>query len=115
MKSKPILPRGSASRDVEDAVDYYLNEAGEQIALGFVVALEQAYIQIGSHPASGSPRYAHELNLPGLRSWPLQRYPYLIFYVEKPSHIDVWRVLHGQRDIPAWLHDDTDINQNTPH
>jgi toxin ParE1/3/4 len=45
----------------------------------------------------------------------LQRYPYLIFFVELPNHIDIWRVLHGQRDIPAWLHDDTDFHPNTPH
>jgi toxin ParE1/3/4 len=115
VKPKPLLPRESASRDVEDAVDYYLNEADEQIALGFIEALEQAYLHIASQPASGSPRYAHELNLPGLRSWPMQRYPYLIFYVELPNHIDIWRVLHGQRDIPAWLHDDTDISPDTPH
>ena len=63
----------------------------------------QAYAHIGRHPASGSPRYAHELNLPGLRFWSLARYPYLVFYVERPEHIDVWRVLHGQRDIPAWM------------
>jgi toxin ParE1/3/4 len=93
------------SRDVEDAVDYYVSEAGELVALGFLDALEQAYLLIASQPASGSPRYGHELNLPGLRFWPLPRYPYLIFYIEQPSHIDVWRVLHGQRDIPVWLHD----------
>jgi toxin ParE1/3/4 len=33
----------------------------------------------------------------------LSRYPYLLFYVERQDHIDVWRVLHSQRDIPAWL------------
>jgi toxin ParE1/3/4 len=49
------------------------------------------------------PRYAHELNLSGLRSWPLTRYPYLVFYVEHPDHVDVWRVLQGQRDITAWM------------
>jgi toxin ParE1/3/4 len=43
------------------------------------------------------------LNLPGLKSWPLTRYPCLVFYVERPDHIDVWRVLHGQRDVPAWM------------
>jgi toxin ParE1/3/4 len=68
-----------------------------------VDALEQACTHIGSHPASGSSRYAHELNLPGLRYWPLERYPHVLFYVERPGHIDVWRVLHGQRDIPAWM------------
>ena len=47
--------------------------------------------------------YAHELNLPGLRFWPLARYPHLVFYVERPQPIEVWRVLHGQRDIPAWM------------
>ena len=59
------------------------------------------------HPATGSARYALELNLPGLRSWPLKHYPYLVFYVERADHIDVWRVLHSQRDIPAWLLDES--------
>ena len=103
MKVRPVVPREQAHRDVEDAVAYYLAQDAESAALGFVDALEKAYGHIGRHPASGSPRYAHELNLPGLRSWPLTRFPYLIFYVECPDHIDVWRVLHGQRDIPAWM------------
>ena len=103
MKAKPVIPREQANRDVDEAVAYYLSEAGEAVAMGFVDALEKAYGHIARHPATGSPRYAHELNLPGLRAWPLTRYPYIIFYVERPDHIDVWRVLHGQRDIPAWM------------
>lgn len=102
---KPIVPRAQADRDIDDAVAYYLNEVSEQAALGFVDALERALAHISRHPASGSPRYAHELSLPDLRFWPMSRYPYLIFYVEGPIHIDVWRVLHGQRDIPAWMRD----------
>jgi toxin ParE1/3/4 len=43
------------------------------------------------------------LNIPGLRSWPLTRYPYLVFYIERDNHIDVWRVLQSQRDIAKWL------------
>ena len=103
MKVRPVVPREQAHRDVEDAVAYYLAQDAESAALGFVDALEKAYGHIGRHPASGSPRYAHELNLPGLRSWTLTRFPYLVFYVERADHIDVWRVLHGQRDIPAWM------------
>jgi toxin ParE1/3/4 len=57
------------------------------------------------HPASGSSRYAVELNLPGVGSWPLRRFPHLVFYVETKDCIDVWRVLHGARDIPTWLHE----------
>lgn len=105
MKAKSVVPRTQANRDVDDALAYYLGEDAPQAALGFVDALEKAYVHIGRHPGAGSPRYAHELNLPGLRVWPLTRYPYLVFYIERPDHVDVWRVLHGQRDIPAWMRD----------
>ena len=103
MKAKPIVPRELANQDVDEALEHYLSENADQAALGFIDALEQAYAHIGRHPATGSPRYAHALNLPGLRSWPLTRYPHLMFYMELEDRIDVWRVLHGQRDIPAWL------------
>jgi len=101
--AKPVIPREMANWDIDDTIAYYLREGAEQSAFGFIDALEQAYARIGRRPATGSPRYAHALNLPGLRFWPLTRYPQLVFYVEHPAHIDVWRVLHGQRDIPAWM------------
>lgn len=103
MKPRLVVSREQANRDVEDAISHYLSEDAEHAALGFVDALEQAYAHIGRHPSTGSPRYAHELSLPGLRSWPLTRYPYLVFYMEHADRIDVWRVLHSQRDIPAWM------------
>jgi toxin ParE1/3/4 len=101
--TKPVVPRGLACRDVDDAIGHYLNEVTAEAALGFIGALEQAYGYVSRHPRAGSTRYAHELNLPGLRSWPLPHYPYLVFYVERSDHIDVWRVLHGHRDIAAWM------------
>lgn len=106
MTAKAVVPREHAQRDVEEAIAYYLAADAEPAALGFIDALERAYAHIGRHPGTGSPRYAHELQLPGLRSWPLNRYPYLVFYIERAEHIDVWRVLHGQRDIPAWMQQD---------
>ena len=110
MKAKPVVPREQANRDVDNAVAYYLSEGAKSAALNFIAALEQAYSHISRHPATGSPRYAHELNLPGLRSWPLTRFPHLVFYVEGPDHIDVWRVLHGRRDIPVWMQEpDTSV------
>ncbi len=103
MKAKPVIPRVAANRDVDEAIEYYLGEKTPQAASGFINALEKAYSHIGRHPAAGSQRYAHELNLPGLRSWPLARYPHQVFYVERDDYIDVWRVLHGQRDMAGWL------------
>lgn len=109
MKARVVIPRERANQDVDQAIAYYLSEDAGQAALGFIDALEQAYANISRHPGTGSPRYAHELDLPGLRVWPLIRYPHLVFYVERPEHIDVWRVLHGQRDIPLWLQESEGI------
>lgn len=103
MSSKPVIPRERAERDVEDAIEHYLAEAGGKAAIGFIDALQSAFGHIGRFPASGSPRYAHELDLPGLRSRPLKRYPYLVFYMERSDHVDIWRVLHEERDIPEWM------------
>jgi toxin ParE1/3/4 len=100
---KRAILRALADRDVHQAIDYYIGEGAEQAALKFIDALEQALQHIERHPATGSPRYAHELDLPGLRCWQMKGYPYLVFYVERDDYVDVWRVLHGSRDIPAWM------------
>lgn len=105
MTLKSVVPREQAQRDVELAVDHYTEEAGAKVALGFIDALETAYRWIAAHPGTGSPRYAHELVLPGLRHRSLKHYPYLVFYIERADHIDVWRVLDARRDIPEWLRD----------
>lgn len=105
MKAKLVVPREAASRDVDQAIDHYLAEGTASAALDFIDALEKAYTHISRQPASGSPRYAHELNLPGLRSWPLTRFPYLVFYFDRDDCVDVWRVLQAQRDIPAWINE----------
>jgi toxin ParE1/3/4 len=102
---KSIVPRELAHRDVEEAIDHHLAEASAKVALRFVDELEKAYAHISRQPASGSPRCAHQLGLADLRIWPLGRYPSLVFYIERDEHIDVWRVLDGRRDIPAWMNE----------
>jgi len=79
VKTKPVIPREQANRDIDEALAYYLREGTEAATLGFIDCLEQAYSHIARHPATGSLHYAHELNLPSLRFWPLKRYPYLVF------------------------------------
>lgn len=101
MSDKPVKPRELARRDVEVAVDHYAREAGPEVALAFVDALHAAYLAIAEHAAAGSPRHGQALSLPGLRSRMLKRFPYLVFHVDRQDHIDVWRVLHARRDIPA--------------
>jgi toxin ParE1/3/4 len=104
MKSKPVVPTRQAQQDLEAGIDYYLFEEGsEAAALGLITAVEEAFQRLGKNPAMGSPRYAYELDLPGLRSWPLKRYPHLVFYVERDDYVEIWRVINGVRDVPAWL------------
>lgn len=79
MSGKPVVLRDMARNDIEQAVDHYLAEAGPAVALRFIDAAEAALRGIGKLPGSGSPRYAHELDIPDLRSLPTGRFPYLIF------------------------------------
>jgi toxin ParE1/3/4 len=56
VKFKVVIPREQANRDVDEAAAYYLSEAGEAVAMGFVDALEKAYGHISRNPGTGSPR-----------------------------------------------------------
>ena len=103
MSSKEVVLRERALLDVEEAVEHYLARSGEAVALSFIDALEDAIRHIGERPEAGSPRYAHELDLIGLRFRTVGKYPYLVFYVEGEAEIDVWRVLHGAQDIAGWM------------
>ena len=101
---KPSVRLLQADLDVEQALAYYAVEA-PHMGLSFLDALEKAYLHIQRHPGTGSLRYAHALDIPGLRFWPCQRYPQLVFYIERDDHIALVRVLHGSRDIPATFQD----------
>jgi toxin ParE1/3/4 len=96
---KPVVARGLARRDLEEATRYYRIEASVDVSLRFVAAVRQANAHICLHPKSGSLRYAEILGLPGLRYWPLKRFPYLIFYVELADRTEIWRVLHAGSDL----------------
>lgn len=103
MKQKPIVRRRRADDDIEAAIAYYLEEAGDEIVMDFVNQLEESIRKIARQPASGSPRYGNLLQIPDLRQWPMRRFPYLLFYIEKENRIELVRVLHSRVDIPAWL------------
>lgn len=102
MTVRRIVPRQKAEQDIDDAIDHYFGE-GAELALRFIDALESAFRHLADHAESGSPRYAVELDLPGLRCWPLKQFPYLIFYIETDAVVDVWRILHGKRDVPSTM------------
>ena len=99
---KPAFRSRRAQADIEAAPAYYDQEAPHMVEK-FVDALENAVARIERSPAIGSPRYAHELNLPGLRYWMLRRFPYALYYFEHAEHLSVVRAVHLRRDIPVTL------------
>ncbi len=105
---KPVHLRRLAADDIDAAIAHYLATAGHDVAARFIDTVERSLTRVGRHPHNGSLRFAYELELPDLRCWPVAGFPYVVFYVEFASRIDVWRVLHTRRDIPAALADAND-------
>lgn len=103
---KRVEIRKLARDDVETAVDHYHAEGGLALARRFIDALEVAIQRLGKYPLTGSLRYAYELDIPELRTWTLPGFPYLVFYIDRSEHVDVWRVLHARRDLPASFSND---------
>lgn len=103
MSGTPVHLREQAVHDVDDAISFLLKDHARQAALDLIDALERVYDLIGRHPGAGSTRYGHDLDLRGLRTVPVDGFPYLVFYLEHDDYVDVWRVLHTRRDIPSSL------------
>lgn len=108
MAARSVRLRERAAIDIARAADHYRGEAGADVALRFVDAVERTVGQIGRSPQSGSLRFSYELEIPGLRVRPVTRFPQLVFYVAGDDAVDVWRILHTQRDIPSTLGGDID-------
>jgi toxin ParE1/3/4 len=100
---RPLVWREQAERDFDDAVGYYLTEGGDDLAIRFVEAVDVGLRHVAVQPATGSPRYAVELQMSGLRSWRLKKFPYLLAYFDGGDCIELVRVLHERRDIAEGL------------
>lgn len=99
---KSIRIRPLAETDIDHAVAYAW-EDNPKAATQLLDALEDGFNALSLQPAMGSPRYAHLIPGAMLRMWKIGKFPYLIFYLEREDHLDVVRVLHEVRDIPALL------------
>lgn len=99
MPPKSIVPHRHAIDDVLDVVDYYREHAGTPVAEKFPFEVDQALERLSQHPNIGSPRPALELDIEGIKSWALNRFPHQIFYEIQDDHVELWRILHPRRDI----------------
>lgn len=102
MARKPIIQSAKADADLKAATAYFQEES-TALALKLLEQVAKVYEHISNSPGSGSLRYAEILDIDGLRYWPCQRFHYLVFYREHAKHIDILRILHAHRDIPAHM------------
>lgn len=100
---KRVLRSAQASQDVENAVVYYLEHAESGVAERFLDEYDHALLHIAQFPGTGSGRYARLLGANGLRFWTLNKFPYIVFYLQRADAIEIVRVLHQSADIPQHL------------
>ena len=100
--AKPSRLREAALLDIDEALDHYFSEAPHMLTL-FESAILAARGHIEYFPGTGSKRYQSSDGEDGLRFWTLNKFPYAIFYFERPSYIDIIRVLHQASNIPVHL------------
>ena len=90
--------------DVIEQAIYLGEEAGEELALRFIDAVDAAVRRLAATPEIGRPRESDSARLAGLRSWPVPGFPnHLIFYRTGDDSLEIVRVVHGARDFVRLL------------
>ncbi len=98
--------RRFARRELEEIADF-LADRNEAAALRFGAAVEDSLRRIAETPGIGHPWTAGDTLLRGVRTWPLSGYEsILIFYRPSPRGIEVMRIVHGARSLPAILEEE---------
>jgi toxin ParE1/3/4 len=102
--SAQVTFRPRARADVLEQLVYLAERSGIDTADRYHSALLRTCELLARQPTIGSPT-ALTPRLRGLRRHPVGRpfNRYLIFYKPIPRGIDLWRVLHGARDIDSIL------------
>lgn len=99
---KRLIVQRRAMRDMAEARNYHRLEAPHMVP-AFALAIDAEFSHLRRNAVTGSPRYGLQLDIPGLRSWPMRRFPYVVFYRDLENRVVVLRVLHQASDIPKHL------------
>ena len=87
-----------AERDIEECF-VYIGENNLDIAVHFLVAVEESIEEIGRNPRIGSLRNFKDARLKNLRMLPVKNFrEYQIFYINEAETIEIIRVLHRARN-----------------
>lgn len=93
---KPVIIHNEAKQELDSAIAYYeVRQVG--LGLDFLSDVEQAISRIQQNPNVGE-----KYKITGFRRYVMQRFPYLVFYVEFEDFIWVVAIAHGKRKPNYW-------------
>jgi plasmid stabilization system protein ParE len=95
----------AAREDLADQSRWYFDNAGVEIADRYLGAFDATVKLIAAQPDIGRARRFRDSRLKGLRSFAIQGAfrVHLIFYRVEGDAMLVFRVMHGMRDLPRRL------------
>lgn len=103
--SRVLVIRGSAERDIL-AIAIWLGESSHSAAESFRPSVLATIQAIAEHPFAGPAVDWRPVHEGTLRRRPIFGFPnHLVFYVASEERVEIIRVLHGARDLPALFDD----------
>src|ERR1700749_4915669 len=96
-----VVRKPEVRRDLVESADY-IAQGNLDAALRFLDAAERAFDFWAPKREAGQPCNFPQAELAGVRVWPIYGFRnYLAFYRPTNDGVEIWRVLHGARDIDA--------------
>lgn len=92
----PIRLHPAARREIRRAFEWYLQEASQRIAAGFLDDFEQTLALLKKHPEIGEPGGSNTRRLI------FQRYPYTVVYRLKDEALEIVAIAHQSRQPEYW-------------
>lgn len=86
----------AARREIRRAFEWYLQEAGQRIAAGFLDDSEHTLALLKNHPEIGEPGGSNTRRLI------FQRYPYTVVYRSKGDTLEIVAIAHHSRHPEYW-------------
>jgi len=94
---KPVAPHPEAEAEFHAEVDYYETRQ-EGLGVRFRSAVEEAIERIRAQPNFFPPYEGSEC-----RECPAKRFPFAVYYVERPAYIWVVAIANQRRRPGYWL------------
>lgn len=78
------------------AIHEYIAEHNRSAATAVVRQIRSTSVLLARYPGLG-----RETDIPGVRVFPIARYPYLVYHQVRNNEVVILHVRHGRRDAPT--------------